>query len=109
MLADGPESGAGTTTFPLVEVSGSSYQMGYKHGAQVGELVSSNLVWIDKLTGVPREVLCRNAMSFLPRIRALSPSLVVEIKGLADGAGISFEEAVLCQARAEAAKAPPSL
>ena len=90
--------------FPLIEVSGTSYEMGYQHGAQAGHLVRRYLKWIDKLTGMPRDVLCRNAMSFLPRIEALSPSLADEIKGLADGAEISLEEAVLCQARAEAAR-----
>ncbi len=90
--------------FPLIEVSGTSYEMGYQHGAQARDLVHRYLLWIDKLTGKPRDVLCRNALRFLPRIQALSPALVEEIRGLAEGAGISFEEALLCQARAEAAQ-----
>ena len=93
--------------FPLIEVSGTSYEMGYQHGAQVKELVHKYLLWIDKLTGKPRDVLCRNALRFLPQLEALSPALVEEIKGLAEGAGISFEEALLCQARAEAAQDGP--
>jgi isopenicillin-N N-acyltransferase-like protein len=43
-------------------------------------------------------------MAFLPTVEALSPPLVEEIRGLADGAGISFAEAMLCQARTEAAR-----
>jgi isopenicillin-N N-acyltransferase-like protein len=43
-------------------------------------------------------------MVFLPAIEALSPSLVEEIRGLADGADISFEEALLCQIRSDAAR-----
>ncbi len=92
-------------TFPLIEVSGTSYEMGYQHGAQVQNLVHRYLLWIEKLTGKPREVLCRNAMSLLPYLEALSPSLIEEVKGLAAGADISLEEAVLCQARAEAGHA----
>jgi hypothetical protein len=90
--------------WPLVEVSGSSYEMGYQHGAQVSDLIGKYLVWIDKLTGKGRDELCRNAMAFLPLMAKLSSDFVEEIRGLADGAGISFEEAVLCQARGEAAK-----
>ena len=90
--------------FPLIEVSGSSYEMGYQHGAQAANLVRRYLLWIEKLTGKPRDLLCRNAMAFLPLMEALSPALVEEIRGLADGAGISFEEAILCQSRAEAAR-----
>ena len=92
--------------FPLFEVSGSSYEMGYQHGAQAADLVRQYLLWIERLTGMSRDVLCRNAMSFLPAIEALSAQFVEEIRGLADGAGISFEEAVLCQVRTEAAKVP---
>ena len=90
--------------FPLFEVSGSSYEMGYQHGAQAGHLVHRYLLWIERLTGKPRDLLCRNAMSFLPLIEALSPAFVEEVRGLADGADISLDEAVLCQARAEAAR-----
>jgi isopenicillin-N N-acyltransferase-like protein len=90
-------------TFPLVEVSGSAYEMGHQHGAQAADLVARYLLWIEKLTGKTRDVLCRNAMAFVPFIEMLSPQLVEEIRGLADGADISFDEAVLCQARAEAA------
>jgi isopenicillin-N N-acyltransferase-like protein len=91
--------------WPLVEVSGTSYEMGYQHGAQASELVQKYLIWIDRMTGKARDELCGNAMAFLPLVENLSPNLVEEIRGLADGAGISFEEAVLCQARGEAARA----
>lgn len=88
--------------FPLVEVSGNAYDMGYQHGAQAADLVEHYLRLIERLTRQSRDVLCRKAMTFLPRIEALSPLFVEEVRGLAEGAGISFEEAVLCQARAEA-------
>ena len=86
-------------TFPVVEVSGSAYEMGYQHGTQAADLVRRYLLLIERLTKLSRDRLCRNAMAFLPRMEALSPAFVAEVRGLADGAGISFEEAVLCQAR----------
>lgn len=93
-------------TFPLIEVAGSSYEMGFQHGCQAGLLIQHYLLLIERLTGKTRDLLCRNAMTFLPFITRLSPAYVDEIRGLADGAGISFEEAVLCQARAEAGQVP---
>ena len=93
--------------FPVVEVSGTSYEMGYGHGAQAAELIRRYLLWIEKLTRVSRDVLCRNAKTFLPAIQRLSPALVEELQGLAKGADISFEEALLCQARADAAQVNP--
>ena len=93
-----------TCEWPYLEVSGTSYEMGYQHGAQAAGLIHKYLMWIDRMTGLPRDVLCQNAMAFLPLMESLSAGFVEEIRGLSEGAGISFEEAVLCQARGEAAK-----
>jgi len=90
--------------FPVVEVSGTSYEMGYGHGTQAADLIGRYLLWIEKLTRVSRDALCRNAMTFLPAIQQLSPALVEELRGLAKGADITFEEALLCQARVDAAQ-----
>ena len=90
-------------TFPLIVASGSSYEMGYAHGAQASDLIARYLLWIERQTGKPRDELCRNALAFQPLIENLSAELMEEIKGLADGAKISLEEALLCQARGEAA------
>ncbi len=93
-------------TFPSIEVSGTSYEMGFQHGAQSAGRVRGYLTWIERLTGLSRDVLCRNALVYLPMIQTLSPELVEEVRGLADGAGLSFEEALLCQVRADAARVP---
>ena len=93
-------------TFPLLEVTGSAYEMGYQHGAQAAPLIERYLLLTERLTGKTRDVLCRNAMTLLPYMAALSPAFVEEVRGLAAGADIAFEEAVLCQARAEAGRVP---
>ena len=89
-------------TFPLIEVAGDAYTMGRMHGEQAGPLVHRYLLWIDKITDKPRDLLCANAQRLLPAMEALSPRFVEEVRGLAAGAKITFEEALLCQARAEA-------
>lgn len=61
--------------FPLIEVRGDSYEMGWQHGEQASELVHRCLLWIEKLTGLAREVLMANAIAFLPAIQAASASL----------------------------------
>ena len=91
-------------TFPLIEVSGDAYQMGYQHGAQATDLVQKYLLWIERLTDKPRDLLCQNAMAFLPMIEKLSPPSWRKSEDSPTGAAISFEEAVLCQARAEATR-----
>ena len=90
--------------FPLIVASGSSYEMGYQHGAQASELIEKYLLWIERQTGKSRDVLCRNAMLFQPLIESLSTNLMDEVRGLSEGAKITLEEALLCQARGEAAR-----
>jgi hypothetical protein len=94
-------------SFPLVEVSGDARQMGYQHGAQAAELIGKYLFWIEKMCGRSRQELIPGAMELLPYIQDFSPLYVEEIRGLAQGADISFEEALLCQVRGEAARAAP--
>lgn len=92
--------------FPFIEVRGTARQMGLQHGAQAAPLIGRYLQWIEKLTGRPRQELGRRARAFLPAIAALSPRYIEEVAGLADGAGVSFDEALLCQVRGEAAQVP---
>ena len=89
--------------FPLVEVAGSSYEMGRQHGAQAAPLIQKYILWIEKSTGKSRRQLGRQALEFAPFIRSLSPTLLEEVEGLAAGAQISYEEAMLCQTRGAAA------
>ena len=88
--------------FPLVQVEGNAHEMGRQHGEQAGPLVRKYLVWIERLTGRPRRLMCHNAERFLPTLERLSATFVEEVQGLSEGAGISFPEALLCQVRAEA-------
>ena len=90
-------------TFPLVEVTGTPYELGYQHGAQAAALIQRYLLLMERITNLSRDTLCRNALVFLPLIEQLSPAYLEEVRGLAAGAGLTFEEALLCQARAEAA------
>lgn len=95
-----------THQFPYIEVSGSSYEMGYQHGAQIPDLIEKYLVLIERITNKSRDVLCRNAKGYIPLFEKFSSSYCEEMKGLAKGAGISFEEAVVCQLRGSAAYNP---
>jgi len=92
--------------FPLVEVSGSAFELGYQHGAQAADMIERYLRLTERLTQMSRDRLCRNALVFLPLIERFSPAYLEEVRGLAAGAAISFEEALLCQARAEAGFIP---
>jgi isopenicillin-N N-acyltransferase like protein len=89
-------------TFSYIEVCGSAYELGYQHGAQAAAMIERYLLLTERITKMSRDRLCRNALVFLPLIERFSPAYLEEVRGLAAGAQISFEEALLCQARAEA-------
>lgn len=93
--------------FPLVAVSGTAYEMGFQHGQQAGELIRKYLLWIEKSTGRSRAELGRNARAFEPFIQRLNPRYHDEVRGLAQGADLPYEEALLCQVRGEAVNARP--
>lgn len=93
--------------FPLIEVTGDARQMGRQHGEQAGPLIHRYLAWIEKSCGRGRDQLAVGALRLLPFIEELSPRYIEEVRGLAEGADLSFEEALLCQVRCEAASAAP--
>ena len=91
--------------FPLVEVSGTAYAMGYEQGVQLRDLVHERLALIESRAGKPPGWLWREAMHTISPVRDASPALVQELRGLADGAEISFAQALFCQMQAAGAQA----
>ena len=92
--------------FPLIEVAGTPREMGRLHGEQAAALITRYLASIEKSTGKDRDELGARARAFEPFIDTLNPLLLDEVRGLAEGAAIPYEHALLCQARGEAVKAP---
>ncbi len=90
---------------PLVEVSGGAYAMGYQYGAQTRDLVRKRLALLESKANVSPGGLRREAMHTISPVRDASPALVQELRGLADGAGISLAEALLCQMKAPGGQA----
>lgn len=90
--------------FPLVEVEGSARAMGRAHGEQARGLIDRYLTTIESLAKLDRDTLGRKARRFLPIIGRFSPAYLEEVRGLAEGAAVAFEHALLCQVRLEAAR-----
>lgn len=94
-------------SFPFVRVKGSRYAMGRQHGEIVADRIHRFIDIILRGTRIGREEAGKRAMRFLPLFERFSPGLVEEVRGLADGANILFEEALLLQVRGEIAGAAP--
>jgi isopenicillin-N N-acyltransferase-like protein len=81
----------------MIEVAGAPYDMGYQHGAGHRELVAESMrTWERLLASRPRPVSLETARALalgsLPEAEAYAPELVEEVRGIADGAGFTFEE-----------------
>jgi hypothetical protein len=84
--------------FPLVQVHGTAHEMGLQHGRQAALLIRRYLDFITK-DAADRAVKIQHALTYIPGIEALNARYMEEVRGLANGAGISFGEAMLCQTR----------
>jgi len=110
-----PLSSAPPQPLPLVKIHGSPYQRGLQHGRACGDLIRrypdvllavlrAEAQWraLDTAGPVPtRDDLLPRAMRFLPTLEAFAPHLVEEVRGIADGARLSFAEVLLVNVRAE--------
>jgi Acyl-coenzyme A:6-aminopenicillanic acid acyl-transferase len=109
-LAQGDGNGGGQVTaaaVPYVRVAGGSFAVGYQHGAArsaaLRAFIDDGLCRINRLAPAPVSLTSlRPALAaYGAAIAAATPRLSEEIDGLAQGAGISRELAVLLQARRE--------
>ncbi|MGW0705564.1 C45 family autoproteolytic acyltransferase/hydrolase [Streptomyces sp. NPDC002643] len=99
-----------TTTeppIPALQLAGSPYELGRRHGAARARVLRAflddGLARLNHLldTPVSPESLAPAIAAHRAEIEAAVPELAEEILGLADGAGISHEEALLLQLRRE--------
>ncbi|MGE5542117.1 MAG: C45 family autoproteolytic acyltransferase/hydrolase [Bacillota bacterium] len=92
--------------FAFVRVEGTPYEMGYQHGTQCREtiryLAGEGLFKEIARVGKADPVSIRNgAREYEPHIKSAAPHLIEEIRGIADGARIDYEEALILQCRSE--------
>jgi len=96
-----------TLPVPLVRISGDAFERGRQHGvaraAALRAFLDDGLCRLDRLLPAPvsLESLRPVLAAYEAAIAAAVPALAEEIRGLAHGAGIAAEEAVLLQVRRE--------
>ncbi|MCG6122819.1 MAG: C45 family peptidase [Microvirga sp.] len=93
--------------FPLVDVSGSPHERGVMHGRQARERILvgiSHYVAQLKTLDLDAAGLRAAVEAFLPVVEGFDPAYVEEMRGIAEGADVSFEEIVLINARTEVLK-----
>lgn len=91
--------------FPMVEVAGDPFEMGYQHGSALKGLVARSLeIFRREMTSDPYglhppgaerpsfEQVLDTAAESIPLADEYAPDLVEEMRGLAEGSGFTFEE-----------------
>jgi isopenicillin-N N-acyltransferase-like protein len=89
--------------YQLFRVEGTHREMGRQHGEQASKQIRAHV----ELIGRSRDRLRAQAARFKPLFEKYCPHLLDEITGLAEGAGITLEEALAVNIRAELSKAAP--
>jgi predicted choloylglycine hydrolase len=90
----------------MVRLAGSPYDMGRTHGVELGDRIEAFLEIImnqamETIPGFSKERALAHARLYIPFIEKYAPHLGEEIRGIAEGAKISVDEAHLLQLRAE--------
>lgn len=92
------------TPFPLVEIAGPPRERGRMYGEKAERRIRlSARLYTEQLHGLGFDDanIERLVGLFLPRIRDWAPDLVLEMEGIAEGAGIGLSAIVLINARTE--------
>lgn len=88
----------------IVELSGTPFERGVQHGRQLKtEIAELMVLWKKSLASnarMPADTFIRNflaATNFIPTITLLTPGILAEVKGIAEGAGQSFDDMLAFQ------------
>ena len=93
---------------PVVISRGAPYEIGYNHGKshpdRVRKSYEYNLKSCLERGDVTKEELVRIAMGFVKPVERYNPDYIEEVQGIADGAGMKFEELMVLNSRTELQK-----
>jgi len=90
---------------PIITAKGTPYEVGFQHGEQTSSRIRTNISYYLNLwyhyCGVEKNRVLEDAQVFLPFIEKMDIDLIQELKGVAEGAKMRFEEILALNARWE--------
>ena len=92
--------------FPLYTARGAPRELGRQHGEQAARQIKAHIELMQSRPKVSAEQFRRRVAQFQPFFDRHCPHILEEIRGLAEGAGVTFEEALACSVRGEIRNAP---
>ncbi|MCC6194259.1 MAG: hypothetical protein IT518_07295 [Burkholderiales bacterium] len=95
---------AAPTVLPLIEARGTRFEIGYIHGESAAALAHGTLDWSFRqlqTAGMGRDAALAGALRLLDIVRASTPELVEEVRGIAEGARMTLAEGAVINTRYE--------
>lgn len=93
--------------FPMADISGTSYEIGKQHGTlfrkQVLYSIESYKVMFKDYSDLDWDKAKEMAQRYIEPIRSYNPDYLDEMRGVADGAEVSFDDILTLNARSELA------
>ncbi|MDD3221035.1 MAG: acyl-CoA--6-aminopenicillanic acid acyl-transferase [Clostridia bacterium] len=90
---------------PVIEVSGSNYEIGFSHGQQAKKQIDVTVETYKNMfyefSKIEWERAQKIALTFEEDIKAFNPDYIEEIHGIADGSGYKYEEILALNVRSE--------
>lgn len=91
--------------YQLIEIKGTAFERGKRYGSSASGAIKRNIDFyssaFEKSANIDWPQAQKLAMKFLPVIEKYCPSYVEEMKGIAEGAGRSFEDILTLNCRSE--------
>jgi isopenicillin-N N-acyltransferase like protein len=101
VVAAAPVAPGEPEEYPLYTARGTHRELGRQHGEQATRQIKAHIEFMCAQQRLSREQLRRRAAQFQPAFERYCPHLLEEMRGLAEGAGVAFAEALACNIRGE--------
>jgi len=96
--------------FPELKVCGSPREMGRDHGEacrqSIGRFLDLGIEQVNRSSSLSRTEAMGHAARYIPFVADYGPDMLEELRGIAEGAGISLEEAMFLQVRTQLMNPP---
>jgi isopenicillin-N N-acyltransferase-like protein len=106
ILSAAQNDSSGSSEYPLYKARGTHRELGRQHGEQASRQIRAHVELMSTGQKLSRARLRRRAAQFQPAFDRYCPHLLDEMRGLAEGAGVTLEEAMACNIRSELRHAP---
>lgn len=92
---------------PILKLSGTPYEIGYKHGCQMKGKVHTSIETYERMFKEAADYSWQDArekaLSHITAIEKYNPNYIKEMEGIAEGADVQFEDILILNTRSEIA------